>query len=88
MDIAFEYSDELIFIHLPEVRGLSKSAIEEIFFLIEEWGPFLNSVGYPAIFGLVPDEEKTVLKLAYRIGFVKHGRKDNHTIVRLDLGEL
>lgn len=87
VDISFEYSGELIFVHLPEVRRMTKSTIEEIMFLIEEWSPFLRLAGYPAVFGLVPQENKRVLKLADRLGFVIHGHKDNHIIVRLDLGE-
>jgi len=87
VDITFDYSDELIFVHLPEVRRMSREAISELAFLIEEWSPFLKMSGYPAVFGLIPDEKKTVLKLVDRLGFVVHGYKDNHTIVRLDLGE-
>ena len=88
VDIYFEYSDELIFVHLPEVRSLTRRSLDELYFLISEWGPFLKSVGYPAVFGIVPYNKKSTLKLADRLGFVKHAIKDSHVIVRLDLGEI
>lgn len=87
VDFSFEYSGELIFVHLPEVRRMTKSTLQEIMLLIEEWGPFLRMAGYPAVFGLIPKENKRILKLADRLGFVIHGYKNDHIVIRLDLGE-
>lgn len=88
VDISFEYSSELIFVHLVEVRGLTRETLKELIFLRDEWTKFLRTVGYPSVFGIVPENNTIALKLADRFGFVEHSLKDGHVIVRLDLGEV
>lgn len=89
IDFFLEYSNELVFVHAPELRALNKTSIDEMRFLIEEWGDFLKTQGYPAVFGIIPQTHKTILRLVLKhLGFKVHAKVAGRTIVRLDLGDL
>jgi hypothetical protein len=69
--VAIEYNKDLLFIHFDEVKKFDRQTLSEMEVLLKDWWSFVDTVGYKAIFALLPNENKKAQKLLYRLGF-KH----------------
>lgn len=78
--VDLEYNEDYWIFHLPYVNRMTKTVLQDLTFIAEDWTNLANTSGYKGIFAAIPEDVK-LDKLLQKLGFAPLGVDPNTNFI-------
>ena len=80
--VRLEYSKDYAIVHLPHINKFTKSVYEDMKIKLPDWHDFLSTAGYNGIYAAVDPNNKKIIRLLTKLGFLFQAPSDGLFVFR------